>query len=106
MTSDTTTYRPKNSLDRIWFNAGRMQGRCELLQIMLEHQWGPLSEEQYRLLHSLDFDQFSALACALLGFNSRDDLDQWLEANPCRIAPILDAVRNNPDTWYTYRTKE
>ncbi len=57
---------------------GREEGREEILIILLEHKFGPLSLTNSSKIKSLDFDRLQALTTALLDFTSVADLENWL----------------------------
>jgi hypothetical protein len=55
--------------------------RRSLVRLQLEQKVGQLPAALTDRLSSLPLDRLSALAIALLNFNSIDDLNQWLEMN-------------------------
>ena len=57
---------------------GRQLGQRALISLQLEQRVGLLSEAQRDRISSLNLDQLTALAIALLNFSTPDDLDAWL----------------------------
>ena len=61
--------------------AGIGQERRSLVTLQLEQKIGRLTGTFTDRISTLSLDQLSALAIALLNFNSGDDLNNWLEQN-------------------------
>lgn len=57
---------------------GRQIERRSLISLQLEQRVGSLSDAQRDRISTLNLDQLTALAIALLNFSSQDDLDVWL----------------------------
>jgi Domain of unknown function (DUF4351) len=57
------------------------RGQRSLISLLLEQKVGQLPDSQNDRLYSLSLDKLSALAIALLNFNSIDDLNHWLNVN-------------------------
>ena len=57
---------------------GRQLGRRSLISLQLEQRIGFLSDGQRDRISSLNLDQLTALALALLNFSTPDNLDAWL----------------------------
>ena len=57
---------------------GRQIERRSLISLQLEQRVGSLSDAQRDRIPTLNLDQLTALAIALLNFSSQDDLDVWL----------------------------
>ncbi len=57
---------------------GRQIERRSLISLQLEQRVGSLSDAQRDRISTLNLDQLTALAIALLNFSSQDDLDAWL----------------------------
>ena len=57
---------------------GRQLERRSLISLQLEQRVGSLSDGQRDRISSLNLDQLTALAIALLNFSTPDDLDAWL----------------------------
>jgi predicted transposase YdaD len=57
---------------------GRQLERRSLVILLLEQRVGATSETQRDRIASLNLDQLTALALALLNFSTPDDLDAWL----------------------------
>jgi Domain of unknown function (DUF4351)/Putative transposase, YhgA-like len=64
-----------------WEERGIEKGQRSLLCLQLEQKIGQLPEVISDRISFLSLDQLSALAIALLDFNSIDDLSHWLEVN-------------------------
>jgi hypothetical protein len=60
---------------------GIERGQRSIVSLQLEQKLGQLPNTLDDRLSALSLDKLSALAIALLSFNSSDDLNQWLEAN-------------------------
>jgi Domain of unknown function (DUF4351) len=60
---------------------GIEQERRSLVTLQLEQKLGQLPDAASDRISSLSLNQLSALALALLNFNSADDLNNWLETN-------------------------
>ncbi|PDW01989.1 DUF4351 domain-containing protein [Candidatus Viridilinea mediisalina] len=73
---------PESPLISKWREEGRIEGKEEerqaLLLRLLTHRYGSLSAEVTAQIQALTAAQMLDLVDALLDFNSRDDLDQWL----------------------------
>ena len=61
---------------------GRQTERRSLISLQLEQRVGSLSDQQRDRISTLNLDQLTALAIALLNFSSQDDLDVWLGQHP------------------------
>ena len=57
------------------------QERRSLISLLLQQKVGQLPDSTLDRISTLSLDQLSALAIALLNFNSGDDLNHWLEQN-------------------------
>ena len=57
---------------------GRQLERRSLISLQLEQRVGSLSDGQRDRISTLNLDQLTALAIALLNFSTPDDLDAWL----------------------------
>jgi predicted transposase YdaD len=57
---------------------GRQLERRSLISLQLEQRVGSLSDGQRDRISTLNLDQLTALAIALLNFSTPDDLDDWL----------------------------
>ena len=57
---------------------GRQLGQRSLISLQLEQRVGSLSDAQRDRISTLNLDQLTALAIALLNFSIPDDLDAWL----------------------------
>ncbi|MCU0565428.1 MAG: DUF4351 domain-containing protein [Oculatellaceae cyanobacterium Prado106] len=64
-----------------WEEKGMERGSRSIISIQLEQKLGQLPATLSDRISSLSPDRLSALAIALLNFNSIDDLNHWLEAN-------------------------
>jgi predicted transposase YdaD len=64
-----------------WEETGIEKGQRSLLNLLLEQKFGQLTDALNDRISSLSPDKLSALAIALLNFNSIDDLRQWLITN-------------------------
>jgi len=60
---------------------GIEQGQRSLISLLLQQKMGQLPDAVTDRISNLPFDKLSALAIALLNFNSSVDLDRWLESN-------------------------
>ena len=57
---------------------GRQLGQRALVILLLEQRVGAPSDAQRDRISTLNLDQLTALALALLNFSTPDDLDAWL----------------------------
>ena len=57
---------------------GRQLERRALVILLLEQRIGSTSDGQRERISSLNLDQLTTLALALLNFSTPDDLDTWL----------------------------
>jgi Domain of unknown function (DUF4351) len=64
-----------------WEEKGIAQERRSLISLLLQQKVGQLPDAINDRISSLSLEQLSALAIALLNFNSADDLNNWLEVN-------------------------
>jgi predicted transposase/invertase (TIGR01784 family) len=64
-----------------WEEKGIEKERRSLVFLLLNQKFGQLPDLLSNRVSSLSLDQLSALAVALLNFNSIDDLSQWLTTN-------------------------
>jgi len=62
-----------------WERKGRQEGRKELVKLQLRQRLGGLSSASARQLDSLSSSRLTQLAKALLNFQAKSDLDQWLD---------------------------
>ena len=60
---------------------GRQQGEIELVLRLLKRRLGSLTAAQEEAVRILKLRRIEALGEALLDFNSRADLDYWLQAH-------------------------
>ena len=68
---------------------GRVEGRVEgvieanedIALYFLQRQFGSLSEESKKLIHSLSIERITQLSRAMFDFKSLDDLAAWLRNN-------------------------
>jgi Domain of unknown function (DUF4351) len=64
-----------------WEEKGIERGQRSLVFLQLEQNVGKLPADLSNLISTLSSERLSALAIALLKFNSLDDLNRWLKAN-------------------------
>jgi Domain of unknown function (DUF4351) len=64
-----------------WEEKGIERGQRSLVFLQLEQTVGQLPADLSNLISTLSPERLSALAIALLKFNSLDDLNRWLKAN-------------------------
>jgi Domain of unknown function (DUF4351) len=81
---DLETYeRGKNmpyisSIERMGEARGKVEGKVELIGLLLAQQVGAISAETTEKLKTLPIEQLDRLALDLRGFTSIDDLTSWL----------------------------
>jgi len=73
------------TIERIGIEKGRVEGPVaaneDIALYFLQRQFGALSEETKKFIHSLSVERITQLSRAMFDFKSTDDLMTWLRAN-------------------------
>lgn len=81
MTEKEAIMQVTTSWEERGIEQGMQEGQRSLVLLLLDQKIGQVSDATRDRISTLSLDQLSALAIALLNFNSINDLNQWLDAN-------------------------
>ena len=59
---------------------GRQEGRLALVQLLLGQKLGKVSQIQMKRVQNLSLEELERLAIALLRFDTKRDLKDWLDS--------------------------
>jgi Domain of unknown function (DUF4351) len=68
-----------SAIERMGEAKGKVEGKVELIGLLLAHQVGEISAETAENLKKLPIEQLDRLALDLMGFTSMVDLTNWLQ---------------------------
>ena len=70
-----------SAIERMGEARGKVEGKIELIGLLLAHQVGAISAETTEDIKKLPIEQLDRLALALRDFTSIVDLTNWLKQN-------------------------